>query len=51
MVLITVVVVFFRKGIPMADHPIVEEYLKAYNTIVQFKETLARVFVDKGNTL
>ncbi len=38
----------FRKGLPMADHPIVEEYLRTYDAIIQFKDTLTRVFVDKG---
>ena len=38
----------FRKQIPMSEHPVVEEYLRAYNTVTGFKDNLSKVFTDKG---
>ena len=39
-----------RKGIHMFEHPIVQEYLKTYDGIINFKEALAKFFVDKGES-
>ena len=32
----------------MADHPVVEEFLRSYESVLTFKENLSRVFIDKG---
>lgn len=34
----------------MADHPVVEEYLKTYDGIVSFRDNLSQVFMDKGKS-
>ena len=40
-----------RKSMPVADHPIVQEYLKIYDTMLHFKHALATFFMDKGTTV
>ena len=38
----------YRKGIAMSEHPIVLEYLRAYNSVLDFKQKLSQVLMDKG---
>ena len=35
----------------MYEHPIVQEYLRAYEAILSFKDNLARFFLDKGTLI
>ena len=37
-----------RDGIPMVEHPVVEEYIKMYDNIVSFKDVLAKTFIERG---
>ena len=39
---------YFRKGISMSEHPVVQEYLRAYNNVLDFKNRLTQVLMDKG---
>jgi hypothetical protein len=32
----------------MAEHPVVQEYLRSYEGVLTFKEQLAKLFSDKG---
>ena len=32
----------------MAEHPVVEEYMKTYENVVNFKDSLAKTFIDRG---
>ncbi|KAL5020532.1 hypothetical protein ScPMuIL_003424 [Solemya velum] len=36
-----------KHSVQFVDHPVVHEYLKAYEEIMQFKERLSKVFTDK----
>ena len=33
----------------MAEHPVVEEYIKTYENVVNFKDVLAKTFLDRGS--
>ena len=32
----------------MTEHPVVEEYVKTYDIIVNFKDVLAKIFFERG---
>ncbi|KAK3800896.1 hypothetical protein RRG08_016033, partial [Elysia crispata] len=38
----------FRKGTSLLEHPLLKEYLKAYDAVVGFKEGMSKMFLDKG---
>ncbi len=42
------IVLASRKGIRMAEHPVVQEYVRMYEDIVHYKENLSKLFMDKG---
>ena len=37
-----------RKGTSLLEHPLLKEYLKAYDAVVGFKEAMSKMFLDKG---
>ena len=41
----------FRKQIPMSEHPVVQEYLKSYDHVVNFKDNLGKMFTDRGECI
>ena len=40
-----------RNAIAMSEHPVVQEYLRAYNKVLDFKNKLSHVLMDKGRGL
>lgn len=38
----------YSEDLPDTGDPILDEYMKLYNTIVSFKDGLAKVLLDKG---
>ena len=38
-----------RKGHTLLEHPLLQEYLKAYDGVINFKEGMGKLFLDKGN--
>ena len=37
-----------RRSAALADHPVVTEYLKAYDGIMDFKDGLSKIMMDRG---
>ena len=37
-----------RKASTLVDHPLLVEYMKTYNGVATFKDTLSTLFLDKG---
>ncbi|CAH1790321.1 unnamed protein product [Owenia fusiformis] len=36
-----------RKSLSIAEHPVVNEYIKTYDVVINFKDTLSKLFLDK----
>ena len=48
---LTLLLVFFRQSVNLAEHPVVQEYLKTYRGVHNFKDAISRLLEDKGMCL
>jgi len=39
-----------RKSTNLSEHPLVQEYLRVYTGVHNFKEAMSRVLMDKGTS-
>ena len=42
------IALIFRQSVDIAEHPVVQEYLKIYRGVHNFKDTISRLLEDKG---